>query len=116
MGSEPPTTVLLVVSQLAAEAAVGATYAERRASKPHLPAFNRGFWVIGRDGQPEDPLLFRHWALRIRDEYFELERSHQDNGVTIETRPLDDPARLIRQVDMMGYTHYSQEEIRSIGM
>ncbi len=118
MSSEQPATAVhLVVSQLTAEAAAGARYAQAR-RKPigaFLPSDKRGFWMRGRDGQPEDPMMIRHWALRIQGRYFELVRVHEDNTVAFEANSIDEPARSIRQVNMMGYTHYSEEEICNMG-
>jgi len=118
MSSHEPASVLLVVSQLAAEAVAGERFANlRRKPVGHfLPDHQRGLWMTGRDGQPEDPIMVRHWALRIRNRYFELARVHEDNSVVFEANSMDEPLREICQVDMMGYTHYSEEEICQVGM
>jgi hypothetical protein len=119
MSSEqrPAAAVHLVVSQLAAEAAAGARYAQARRKPigPFLPSDKRGFWMLGRDGPPEDPVMIRHWALRIQRRYFELARVHENDTVAFEANSMDEPARSIRQVNMMGYTHYSEEEICNMG-
>lgn len=112
MALAEPARVLLTVSQLAAEAVAEVYYAQAR-QKPigKLLPNQRELWVIGRNGEPEDPIMLRHWALKIQDRYFELARVVEDNSVVFEANAIDEPHREINQINMMGYTHYSEDEI-----
>lgn len=112
---QPAAAVHLVVSELTVEASARARYAEIRREHPLLPNYGHERWMIGRDWQLEDPMMTRHWALRIQGRYFELARVHENNTVAFEPNSIAEPARAICQVNMMGYTHYSEKEVCNMG-
>lgn len=77
-------------------------------------------WTLRMRGAREggsDALLVRHWAVRVRDQYFELEREKTDNnGVKLDVKTVSESRRIISSTLGLGYTHLTDEEIVSLGM